>query len=152
VAEALGVTPERVRQYAIAGRIPFRTTPGGHRRYDIEAVRAALGHTIERSAAPTLARVVAGAVRKVEPDALIVLFGSRARGDAAAHADWDLLVVLGGRVTTQRRLAVIERADRAGAEADPEAVVSVIVRTQRDWERRDHSPLLRAIAAEGIHV
>lgn len=42
VAEALNVKPATVRRYAIQGRIPCVTTPGGHRRYDLaEVVQAA---------------------------------------------------------------------------------------------------------------
>lgn len=47
VAAALHVGSAAIRKYARAGRIPFVTTPGGHRRYDLEAVRAALGATVE---------------------------------------------------------------------------------------------------------
>lgn len=42
VAAALHVGPAAVRKYARGGRIPFVTTPGGHRRYDLVAVRQAL--------------------------------------------------------------------------------------------------------------
>ena len=37
-----GLRPATVQQYARNGRIPFDTTPGGHRRFDIEEVRVAL--------------------------------------------------------------------------------------------------------------
>lgn len=42
VASALGLQPATVQMYARKGRIPFDATPGGHRRFDIEEVRAAL--------------------------------------------------------------------------------------------------------------
>lgn len=42
LARALELSPTRVRQLAAEGRIPFVTTPGGHRRFDLEEVRAAL--------------------------------------------------------------------------------------------------------------
>jgi Predicted site-specific integrase-resolvase len=42
VASALHVGPATIRKYARSGRIPFVTTPGGHRRYDLGAVREAL--------------------------------------------------------------------------------------------------------------
>lgn len=45
VAAALGLRPATVQMYARNGRIPFDATPGGHRRFDVEEVRAALaGH------------------------------------------------------------------------------------------------------------
>lgn len=42
VAMGLGLAPATVQKYAREGRIPFGVTPGGHRRFDIEEVRAAL--------------------------------------------------------------------------------------------------------------
>lgn len=44
VAATLHVKPATVRKYAREGRVPFDTTPGGHRRFNIdEAVAALLG-------------------------------------------------------------------------------------------------------------
>ena len=42
VASVLGVSPASVQAYSRAGRIPFDTTPGGHRRYDVSEVQIAL--------------------------------------------------------------------------------------------------------------
>lgn len=44
VATALNVKPSTIRKYAREHRLPFDTTPGGHRRFDVdEALRAVLG-------------------------------------------------------------------------------------------------------------
>jgi excisionase family DNA binding protein len=50
IARLLRVSEETIRQYARDGRIPFHTTPGGHRRFDADAVLVALG--AERPQAP----------------------------------------------------------------------------------------------------
>ncbi len=42
LAAILELSPSTVRGYAQRNLIPFETTPGGHRRYEPEAVRAAL--------------------------------------------------------------------------------------------------------------
>lgn len=42
VAAELGLAPATVQKYAREGRIPFDITPGGHRRFNIEEVRAVL--------------------------------------------------------------------------------------------------------------
>lgn len=42
VALALHVTESTVQTYSRDRRIPFDRTPGGHRRYDLDEVRAAL--------------------------------------------------------------------------------------------------------------
>lgn len=38
----LGVDPKTVSRYAAAGRIPCSATPSGHRRFNLNEVRAAL--------------------------------------------------------------------------------------------------------------
>lgn len=42
LAAMLELSPSTVRGYAQRGVIPFETTPGGHRRYEPDAVKAAL--------------------------------------------------------------------------------------------------------------
>lgn len=42
VASVLGVTPSAVQGYSRDHKIPFDTTPGGHRRYNLDEVRATL--------------------------------------------------------------------------------------------------------------
>lgn len=43
VAAALHVEPATVRKYAREHRLPFDTTPGGHRRFDVEEAVRAIG-------------------------------------------------------------------------------------------------------------
>jgi hypothetical protein len=51
VAAALHVQPATVRKYAREHRLPYDTTPGGHRRFSIEeALHAVLGDWIEEDA------------------------------------------------------------------------------------------------------
>ncbi|MBV9451379.1 MAG: hypothetical protein JO345_36380 [Streptosporangiaceae bacterium] len=52
VAEALGLRSATVQMYARNGRIPFDTTPGGHYRFDIDEVRAALNLRRKAEVAP----------------------------------------------------------------------------------------------------
>lgn len=42
-ARQLGLSVSRLRRLASAGRVPADLTPGGHRRFDVRAVRTALG-------------------------------------------------------------------------------------------------------------
>ncbi len=42
-------------------------------------------------------------VLALEPEAEIILYGSRARGDFSPDSDWDLLVLLNGKVNRQRK-------------------------------------------------
>src|SRR5215469_9897362 len=54
VAEALGLRPATIQQYARNGLISFDTTPGGHRRFDIDEVRAELQADAEATVAPSV--------------------------------------------------------------------------------------------------
>jgi len=98
VADDLGVSDRSIRAYAQAGRIPFTTTPGGHRRFDLVDVRKALGITADREP-PTLAMLFSRRAeiiaRAAEHGATHVrVFGSVADGAATAASDIDLLVSL----------------------------------------------------------
>ena len=41
-------------------------------------------------------------VQKIEPGADLILYGSRARGDAVPDSDWDFLILVDGEVNTRR--------------------------------------------------
>lgn len=79
----------------------------------------------------------------------IVLFGSRARGDAAGDADYDLLVVV-DRVNG----AVTDGVDQIAGRAllDHGAVISAFPIAEADRARRKYSPLLINVAREGVAV
>jgi predicted nucleotidyltransferase len=79
----------------------------------------------------------------------IVLFGSRARGDAKAGSDYDLLVVV-DKVSPQ---TVDDLDDIAGkALVDHGVVVSAFPIAEEDRARRRYSPLLLNVAREGVAV
>lgn len=78
------------------------------------------------------------AVHEVEPAAQILLFGSRARGEAAPDSDWDLLIVLEGPVDHGREARIRRRLYDLELEAD--AIISTIILGATEWD----SPLSRA--------
>lgn len=49
-----------------------------------------------------LLKQIRQAVREVEPDAEIILYGSRSRGDAVLESDWDLLILGNGPLSDER--------------------------------------------------
>ena len=89
-------------------------------------------------------------IRGVDPNAEIVLYGSRARGDAAEDSDYDLLIV-------SDVAATLENEDRfRGALYDLQletgAVITVILVNRADWETPLYKamPLHKNITREGI--
>ena len=54
-----------------------------------------------------LLQKVKNAILELEPEAEIFLFGSRARGDFNEESDWDLLIILPGKITFERKSAIV---------------------------------------------
>ncbi len=90
LARALHVGPAAVRKYARQGRVPFDTTPGGHRRFDVdEAVAALAGDRDEREQdTPTVDDVALDTpYARVQPAVSVTVTCSTAAiGDAPIHA------------------------------------------------------------------
>ncbi len=79
------------------------------------------------------------AVCAVEPGAEIILYGSRARGDAGPESDWDLLILVDGPVDGDRKTAIRHRLYEV--EWDSDEVLTSIIFNREDW----HSPLYQAM-------
>lgn len=92
------------------------------------------------------------AVHEIEPDADIILYGSRARGDAHAESDWDFLILLDGAVDDARTDAIRHRLYEI--EWDCGEVLSSIVRSRQEWGTPLHqvTPLSKVIREQGILI
>lgn len=93
---------------------------------------------------------IRAAIRELEPTAEIILFGSRARGDAMPDSDWDLLVLLDGVVDARRIAALDHRLYDLALETD--TVLTSIVRSKQDWASPLFKvmPLHNRVAREGM--
>lgn len=91
-------------------------------------------------------------VTKRLPVERLVLFGSRARGDADSESDLDLLVVVGRPLSAAEREFVSDCAWEAGLENG--VIVVPVVCTQDEWESGPEraSLLHQAIVEEGVTV
>jgi len=82
----------------------------------------------------------------------MVLFGSRARGDADPDSDFDVLVVIDGPADRSARETVSDCAWETGL--DHGIVIAPIVVCRDEWENgpERYSLLAEAIRAEGVPV
>lgn len=79
------------------------------------------------------------AIHEVEPEAEIILYGSRSRGEALPDSDWDFLVLLDGPVDDIRTDRVRHRLYEIEWESGE--VISSIIRNREEW----NSDLYRAM-------
>jgi predicted nucleotidyltransferase len=92
------------------------------------------------------------ALNEIDPNAEVVLYGSRARGDATEESDYDLLIVSDGPATIERE----DRFRRAlyDIQLETGTVITVILVNRTDWETPLYKamPLHQNITREGISL
>jgi HEPN domain-containing protein/predicted nucleotidyltransferase len=83
---------------------------------------------------PQLDTLIAAIVERVKPE-LVLLFGSRARGDARADSDYDLMLVLRDDADVERDRKVV-----LALQAPMSIVADVHACTASQYTRRQHDP------------
>jgi predicted nucleotidyltransferase len=91
-------------------------------------------------------------IHKSEPDAEIILYGSRARGKSNKMSDWDLLILLNCRSISfdlERKLM----DDLYEIEIDTGEIISPLFYTKTDWnENHFITPFYDNIQKDGIKI
>lgn len=80
-----------------------------------------------------------------------ILFGSRARGDAGADSDWDILILLDKDQITQDDINTISYPIRTLG-WDLDKMINPIMYTTREWEARSHTPFFKNVMHDGIEL
>jgi len=90
------------------------------------------------------------AVSEIEPDAEIILYGSRAREDSEVQSDWDFLVLLDGPVNDERTDKIRHRLYEIEWESDE--ILCCIVRNRQEWNSPlwKNMPFRQNVECEGI--
>jgi predicted nucleotidyltransferase len=91
-------------------------------------------------------------ILKLEPDAEIYLFGSRARGDFREDSDWDVLIISPlDKITFDYEMKL--REPIFNLEIMTGEVISVIIYPRKDWQtKKSISPLFYHVSKEGIKI
>lgn len=91
-------------------------------------------------------------IRKKDPEADIILFGSHAKGTANEDSDWDILILLKA-TNVSRKTEQEYRHELFDVELETGEPISTFVYSKTDWETK-HSvtPLYYNISREGIRI
>lgn len=89
-------------------------------------------------------------VRKIDPKAKVILFGSKARGDAKKDSDWDFLILTSQRVNEKLKRTIREKL--IDTELEAEEVISTIIYSKKSWLNYKNTSLFENINSEGIEI
>lgn len=95
--------------------------------------------------------LVKNEINKITEDNEVILFGSRARGDFKKDSDWDFLILLKKKkVSKVEKEKIRERL--YDLELATDEIISTIIHSQNEWDKRSITPIYKIIEEEGIRV
>ena len=93
--------------------------------------------------------LIRNTIRQAEPTAQIILYGSRARGDAHENSDWDVLAIIDKpRLSLQDRSSLQYTIWDKGLDLGEE--INVFPYTRKQWEQAPPSLFKFNVLNEGI--
>jgi len=94
--------------------------------------------------------IVKKKIYAIDPEARIVLFGSRARENFHKDSDWDFLILTKMNVTPDLKNKICDSLFEA--ELETEEVLTGIVQNQNVWENYSETPIYINISKEGVLI
>jgi len=97
-----------------------------------------------------IANLIKERILKKNPNAQVVLFGSRARGQATDDSDWDILILL-NNLTVTRKIEKEYREELFDIELEIGEPISTFVFSKKDWElKHSITPFYQNVKNDGI--
>ncbi len=94
-------------------------------------------------------KIVKEEVNKILPMSEVILFGSRTRNDFRADSDWDFLILLAiPYLNKEIKNEILDRLYEVELKTD--AVISSLIFSKTEWEKRSVMPIYKIIQEEGI--
>ena len=100
----------------------------------------------------SLLKQVEQQIHSIVPEAEVILYGSRARGDKGPTSDWDFLILVDQPLDRDR---IVELKNRLyDLELETDTVLTSIVRTRDEWNSPRYSvlPFKRTVQQEGVSL
>jgi predicted nucleotidyltransferase len=92
--------------------------------------------------------IIKKSVVKFDPEAQVVLYGSRARGDFRDDSDWDVLILLS--LTEVDAIKSTIRDELYHAEIAYNQAISSLIYSKKNWDNLIFTPLHKNIDSEGV--
>ena len=100
----------------------------------------------------SLLKQVEQQIHSIVPEAEVILYGSRARGDEGPTSDWDFLILVDQPLDRDQ---IVELKNRLyDLELETDTVLTSIVRTRDEWNSPRYSvlPFKRTVQKEGVSL
>ncbi len=89
-------------------------------------------------------------ISKIDSNAKIILFGSRARNDANKNSDWDFLILTHFPVTRDLKNKMYDELFET--ELETEEVLTGIIQNINLWSEYSKTPIYKNILRDGIEI
>jgi len=90
-------------------------------------------------------------IREIDPDAQVILYGSRARGDERKDSDWDILVLTDYPVDNKKES--VFRNHLYNLELETGEPFSIFVYSKTDWNTKQSvTPFFFNVTNQGIQL
>ena len=99
-----------------------------------------------------IANLISTRIKKQDPRAEVILFGSHARGQSNEESDWDILILM-DQPKANRSVEDRYRSEMFELELELGEAISTLVYSKSDWETKFlYTPLYQNIKKEGIKI
>jgi predicted nucleotidyltransferase len=99
----------------------------------------------------TITKLIRKNISEVDPEAQVILFGSRARGDERIDSDWDILILTDYAVDIEKERQF--RDHLYDLELETGEPFSLFAYSQNDWNTKQRiSPFYFNVVKEGISL
>ena len=93
---------------------------------------------------------VKDSIKSIDPNARVILFGSKARGDSKVSSDWDFLILTSKQADEYIKRQIRDRV--LDTELEAEEVISTIIFSQEKWSDYQITPLYKNILKDGVEL